>query len=179
MCGAIALRAGTVTSTGRTASSPWQRLPSPPVVRGGTTCHRPPRARTKRSPRNWSARPAECRRAAAWPPRRVALHDATPRGEGLGISAVGWANAMLNNGLGRYTEALAARAPCSTTWATCSPSSASPHAASSAASCPPPRTPTRRASRAAEPTVCPTEVDDDVVLVSHLLLRSLRGLARG
>jgi DNA-binding CsgD family transcriptional regulator len=36
------------------------------------------------------------------------LRDVLRRGEGLGISAVGWAGAVLNNGLGRYSEALAA-----------------------------------------------------------------------
>jgi DNA-binding CsgD family transcriptional regulator len=36
------------------------------------------------------------------------LRDAPPRGEGFAISAVGWAGAVLNNGLGRYAEALAA-----------------------------------------------------------------------
>ena len=36
------------------------------------------------------------------------LQDASPRGEGLGISAVGWAGAVRNNGLGRYAEALTA-----------------------------------------------------------------------
>jgi DNA-binding CsgD family transcriptional regulator len=36
------------------------------------------------------------------------LRDASARGEGFGISAVGWAGAVLNNGLGRYTEALTA-----------------------------------------------------------------------
>jgi DNA-binding CsgD family transcriptional regulator len=36
------------------------------------------------------------------------LRDAPPRGEGLAISAAEWASAVLNNGLGRYTEALAA-----------------------------------------------------------------------
>ena len=36
------------------------------------------------------------------------LQDASPRGEGLGISAVGWAGAVLHNGLGRYAEALTA-----------------------------------------------------------------------
>jgi DNA-binding CsgD family transcriptional regulator len=34
------------------------------------------------------------------------LRDAPPRGEGFAISAVGWAGAVLNNGLGRYAEAL-------------------------------------------------------------------------
>jgi DNA-binding CsgD family transcriptional regulator len=36
------------------------------------------------------------------------LRDAPPRGEGLAISAAEWASAVLNNGLGRYAEALAA-----------------------------------------------------------------------
>jgi DNA-binding CsgD family transcriptional regulator len=36
------------------------------------------------------------------------LRDASPRGEGLGISAAEWANAVLSNGLGRYQEALTA-----------------------------------------------------------------------
>jgi DNA-binding CsgD family transcriptional regulator len=36
------------------------------------------------------------------------LRDVSARGEGFGISAVGWAGAVLNNGLGRYTEALTA-----------------------------------------------------------------------
>jgi DNA-binding CsgD family transcriptional regulator/tetratricopeptide (TPR) repeat protein len=36
------------------------------------------------------------------------LRDASARGEGFGISAVGWIGAVLNNGLGRYTEALTA-----------------------------------------------------------------------
>jgi hypothetical protein len=36
------------------------------------------------------------------------LRDAPPRGEGLAISAAEWAAAVLNNGLGSYTEALAA-----------------------------------------------------------------------
>jgi DNA-binding CsgD family transcriptional regulator len=36
------------------------------------------------------------------------LRDASARGEGLGISAAGWASAVLGNGLGRYQEALAA-----------------------------------------------------------------------
>jgi DNA-binding CsgD family transcriptional regulator len=36
------------------------------------------------------------------------LRDAPRRGEGLAISAAEWASAVLNNGLGRYTEALAA-----------------------------------------------------------------------
>ncbi len=34
--------------------------------------------------------------------------DATRRGEGIGIAFAEWANAVLNNGLGRYQEALAA-----------------------------------------------------------------------
>jgi DNA-binding CsgD family transcriptional regulator len=34
------------------------------------------------------------------------LRDAPLRGEGFAISAVGWAGAVLNNGLGRYAEAL-------------------------------------------------------------------------
>jgi ATP/maltotriose-dependent transcriptional regulator MalT len=38
----------------------------------------------------------------------ASLRDASRRGEGLGISAAGWANAVLNNGLGRYQEALTA-----------------------------------------------------------------------
>jgi DNA-binding CsgD family transcriptional regulator len=36
------------------------------------------------------------------------LRDASARGEGLGISAAGWASAVLGNGLGRYQEALTA-----------------------------------------------------------------------
>jgi DNA-binding CsgD family transcriptional regulator len=36
------------------------------------------------------------------------LRDASLRGEGMGISAAGWANAVLNNGLGRYREAVTA-----------------------------------------------------------------------
>jgi DNA-binding CsgD family transcriptional regulator len=36
------------------------------------------------------------------------LRDAPPRGEGLGISAAEWANAVLSNSLGRYQEALTA-----------------------------------------------------------------------
>ena len=36
------------------------------------------------------------------------LADATRRGEGVGITITQWANAALNNGLGRYEEALAA-----------------------------------------------------------------------
>jgi len=36
------------------------------------------------------------------------LRYATLRGQGLGISAAGWASAVLNNGLGRYEVALAA-----------------------------------------------------------------------
>ena len=36
------------------------------------------------------------------------LADATRRGEGVGITITQWANAALNNGLGRYDEALAA-----------------------------------------------------------------------
>jgi DNA-binding CsgD family transcriptional regulator len=36
------------------------------------------------------------------------LRDVPRRGEGLGILAAEWANAVLNNGLGRYQEALAA-----------------------------------------------------------------------
>ena len=38
----------------------------------------------------------------------VTLRGVSGRGEGLGISAVGWASAVLNNGLGRYAEALTA-----------------------------------------------------------------------
>jgi tetratricopeptide (TPR) repeat protein len=38
----------------------------------------------------------------------AALRDAPPRGEGLAISAAEWASALLNNGLGSYTEGLAA-----------------------------------------------------------------------
>jgi tetratricopeptide (TPR) repeat protein len=38
----------------------------------------------------------------------TALKDASSRGEGLAISVAGWADAVLNNGLGRYSEALAA-----------------------------------------------------------------------
>jgi DNA-binding CsgD family transcriptional regulator len=37
---------------------------------------------------------------------QATLRDASRRGEGLEISAAGWANAVLNNGLGRYQEAL-------------------------------------------------------------------------
>ena len=37
-----------------------------------------------------------------------AIADATPRGEGFVISSAEWATAVLNNGLGRYQEALAA-----------------------------------------------------------------------
>ena len=36
------------------------------------------------------------------------MRAATPRGEGFGISACEWAKAVLNNGLGRYREALTA-----------------------------------------------------------------------
>jgi DNA-binding CsgD family transcriptional regulator len=36
------------------------------------------------------------------------LRDGSARGEGFAISAVGWVGAVLNNGLGRYTEALTA-----------------------------------------------------------------------
>jgi len=36
------------------------------------------------------------------------LRDGPPRGEGLAISAAEWANAVLNNGLGRYQEAASA-----------------------------------------------------------------------
>jgi DNA-binding CsgD family transcriptional regulator len=36
------------------------------------------------------------------------VRDVTPRGEGLGLTAVHWASAVLYNGLGRYEEALAA-----------------------------------------------------------------------
>jgi DNA-binding CsgD family transcriptional regulator len=36
------------------------------------------------------------------------VRDAAQRGEGLGISAAGWARAVLNNGLGYYRKALAA-----------------------------------------------------------------------
>jgi tetratricopeptide (TPR) repeat protein len=36
------------------------------------------------------------------------LRDASPRGEGLAISAAEWAAAVLNNGLGQYAEALTA-----------------------------------------------------------------------
>jgi DNA-binding CsgD family transcriptional regulator len=36
------------------------------------------------------------------------LRDASRRGEGLAVSAAEWANAVLNNGLGRYREALTA-----------------------------------------------------------------------
>ena len=36
------------------------------------------------------------------------LRDASSRGEGFGISAAEWSNALLHNGLGRYHEALAA-----------------------------------------------------------------------
>jgi DNA-binding CsgD family transcriptional regulator len=36
------------------------------------------------------------------------LTDATRRGEGVGITIIQWANALLNNGLGRYDQALAA-----------------------------------------------------------------------
>ena len=36
------------------------------------------------------------------------LRDGPPRGEGLAISAAEWANAVLNNGLGRYEEAVSA-----------------------------------------------------------------------
>jgi DNA-binding CsgD family transcriptional regulator len=36
------------------------------------------------------------------------LRDASRRGEGLAVSAAEWANAVLNNGLGRYQEALTA-----------------------------------------------------------------------
>ena len=34
--------------------------------------------------------------------------DAERRGEGIGISVTHWAKALLNNGLGRYEEALSA-----------------------------------------------------------------------
>ena len=36
------------------------------------------------------------------------MGDVTQRGEGLGITAAEWANAVLSNGLGRYEIALAA-----------------------------------------------------------------------
>jgi DNA-binding CsgD family transcriptional regulator len=39
---------------------------------------------------------------------RVATDDFLARGEGLGLTAANWLTAMLNNGLGRYDEALAA-----------------------------------------------------------------------
>ncbi|KAA0079076.1 LuxR family transcriptional regulator [Mycolicibacterium sp. P9-64] len=38
------------------------------------------------------------------------VDDVTGRGEGLGITLAGWANAVLNNGLGRYDEAMDAAA---------------------------------------------------------------------
>ncbi|KAA0079074.1 helix-turn-helix transcriptional regulator [Mycolicibacterium sp. P9-64] len=41
------------------------------------------------------------------------LRDATRRGEGYGITHVEWANAVLNNGAGRYQEALGAAQRCS------------------------------------------------------------------
>ena len=44
----------------------------------------------------------------AMPLIREAVADATPRGEGFVISSAEWATAVLNNGLGRYQEALAA-----------------------------------------------------------------------
>ena len=36
--------------------------------------------------------------------------DVTPRGEGIGLTVVDWAHAVLNNGLGNYQEALTAAA---------------------------------------------------------------------
>jgi DNA-binding CsgD family transcriptional regulator len=39
---------------------------------------------------------------------KAVLRDASARGEGLAISAAEWASAVLNNGLGRYQEAMAA-----------------------------------------------------------------------
>ena len=39
---------------------------------------------------------------------QATLRDVSLRGEGLGITAAEWANALLNNGLGQYQEALAA-----------------------------------------------------------------------
>jgi hypothetical protein len=48
------------------------------------------------------------REAEAFALIEATLREAPPRGEGLGLSAAGWAGAVLNNGLGRYTEALAA-----------------------------------------------------------------------
>jgi len=40
------------------------------------------------------------------------LRDSTRRGEGYGITTVEWANAVLNNGAGRYEEAMAAAQRC-------------------------------------------------------------------
>jgi DNA-binding CsgD family transcriptional regulator len=39
---------------------------------------------------------------------KALMQDATRRGEGLGITAAEWANAVLSNGLGRYEAAMAA-----------------------------------------------------------------------
>ena len=38
----------------------------------------------------------------------TAAADAAARGEGIGLSVIAWARALLHNGLGRYDEALAA-----------------------------------------------------------------------
>jgi DNA-binding CsgD family transcriptional regulator len=40
------------------------------------------------------------------------VRDVTPRGEGLGLTAVQWASAVLHNGLGHYEDALAAAQQC-------------------------------------------------------------------
>jgi len=39
---------------------------------------------------------------------RTSTEDFRARGEGLGVTAIGWVTAVLNNGLGRYEDALAA-----------------------------------------------------------------------
>ena len=44
----------------------------------------------------------------ALPALEIAVGDATRRGEGIGLTVVAWARALLHNGLGAYDEALAA-----------------------------------------------------------------------
>ncbi|MDT0347444.1 helix-turn-helix transcriptional regulator [Streptomyces litchfieldiae] len=51
--------------------------------------------------------------ARAMPLLDAALHDATTRGQGLALSMLGCARAVLFNGLARYEEAVAAAAPAS------------------------------------------------------------------
>jgi DNA-binding CsgD family transcriptional regulator len=51
----------------------------------------------------WSGREDETAALVA-----ATIAEVTPRGEGIGITAAEWANAVLYNGLGRYEEALAA-----------------------------------------------------------------------